>query len=712
MEGDNNLESLMNEVKSKIGELIQKPKMSDKLLSKPPFRFLHDTITAISSATGFGEGLYNEVELDSAAMTDKQAKLAYLDKIFNLIGICKGKQLEVKAVKVVSGLEPENTNLFLIALAECASDPKYDSQQAVRLCLNGAQPGEHPPPLKQSTVAESKSDHSSGSSSKAQQNSEIIDSKIPNGGAKDSDAKIPEMEVVAPERGKSRGGTRGGKPQLATADTGLSGFANNSKAPNLDKEIERCDGTEATTQLLLGELIQRPKLSEKLLSKPPFRFLHDIIMEVMKVTGFGNDLYIPAEMDSAAISDKTQKVTFLEKIIKVVGVQLNTLVEAKPMKIVAGMDPQNTNNFLQLLAVAAKHMPDSRIAVRTVLEQLGGEVPPSNGNDEVGAKESAAAPINTEPPQKEQVREEKKPSGDDRNKFKQSQPPPTIGAEPKESARQDTERTEDKTNMDDNDGDGGEMKRSARPTTARRRPPKVKDGAKELQAKDIAPASKKAEGIIIDGAADEDEDDVIPDESRRLYDDMRTDAKSAGQADPQSKLVKDIMSRQTEQEVAGRGTNKNEPVEETKSSPTNDTNSGSGIRLGKLRKTGIEKKQTGKDGTNNLATTENDLEKMRKSIQILVQHTGPLGTCMDYIQEDIKMMSDELRKWEEECTRYEAEYEDAKRKTKEVLQPLKQELREIENQIIEQISKISSTKANNARNDEKIQSILKLIATA
>ena len=46
---------------------------------------------------------------------------------------------------------------------------------------------------------------------------------------------------------------------------------------------------------------------------------------------------------------------------------------------------------------------------------------------------------------------------------------------------------------------------------------------------------------------------------------------------------------------------------------------------------------------------ENDLEKMRSSIQVLVQHTGPLGTCMDYIQEDVSLMTAELHRWEEEC---------------------------------------------------------------
>jgi hypothetical protein len=46
-------------------------------------------------------------------------------------------------------------------------------------------------------------------------------------------------------------------------------------------------------------------------------------------------------------------------------------------------------------------------------------------------------------------------------------------------------------------------KRSSRPATAGRRPPKVKEGAKQVQAKDVAPVAKKTEGIIIDGQADE-----------------------------------------------------------------------------------------------------------------------------------------------------------------------------------------------------------------
>jgi TRAF3-interacting protein 1 len=86
--GDLNLDELVALARDKISAIISKPKMTEKLLSKPPFRFLHDTVSAITQATGFAAGLYNESELDSAAISDKHAKMSYLDKIFNLVGIC------------------------------------------------------------------------------------------------------------------------------------------------------------------------------------------------------------------------------------------------------------------------------------------------------------------------------------------------------------------------------------------------------------------------------------------------------------------------------------------------------------------------------------------------------------------------------------------------------------------------------------------------
>lgn len=48
-----------------LGRIISKPPLTEKLLSRPPFRYLHDLFSEIISATGFGNGLYDEYESNS-----------------------------------------------------------------------------------------------------------------------------------------------------------------------------------------------------------------------------------------------------------------------------------------------------------------------------------------------------------------------------------------------------------------------------------------------------------------------------------------------------------------------------------------------------------------------------------------------------------------------------------------------------------------------
>eukprot|EP00602_Paraphysomonas_sp_CaronLab_P009121 CAMPEP_0185026164 /NCGR_PEP_ID=MMETSP1103-20130426/10127_1 /TAXON_ID=36769 /ORGANISM="Paraphysomonas bandaiensis, Strain Caron Lab Isolate" /LENGTH=674 /DNA_ID=CAMNT_0027559655 /DNA_START=162 /DNA_END=2186 /DNA_ORIENTATION=+ len=674
--------------------------MSEKLLMKPPFRFLHDTITAIINTTGFAEGLYSPEEMDSSNISDKNSKIAYLEKIFAVVGICQGAPLDVKGSKVVAGLEPENTSTFLALLGEFAASETCDSAAAVRRYLDGEQPGSAAPPVRDGPSQAKSSDRHDAPSKGHKM--DMPDEKDGGMDSKHSADAIIDPPI-AHERGKSRGGTRAGSRTHATSSTALGGVSD--RPANMDAEIDRCDGSPEITKELLQPLITKPKLSDKLLGKPPFRFLHDIFTEVIRATGFAENLYEPAELDSANVKEKEQKIIFLEKMINLVGAQLNTLVGAKPQKIVAGLEAQDTNRFLQLLALAARMMPDSSSAVRAVHEQMGlapagGSAPVRGGDDFKGSQEPSPR-VEERPRPKPQAQPMNAPVAAETKDDAMA----NLGNRGFDDNRKDT--MDDKPMEDASDameklGEGaesGEAKRSMRPTTARRRPPKIRDATREVSAKDTAPSTKKAEGIMRDGQNDDDDDDDIVEEER-LADDK--DGGDADRNQQQSKLVQDILSRQAEQEAAA----KEMKGEEEKAGDKPDK--AGGIRLGRLRKTGMGDKK----GSAATSSGAGDIERLRKAVQILVQHTGPLGTCMDYIQEDVGIMTMELHRWEEECRKYEIEVENQKRQTQEALVPLQRELSDLEEQIQEQKMKVSVTKASIAKNENRIQQILRLTATA
>lgn len=135
--------------------IIAKPKCSDKLLNKPPFRFLHDVITNVLETTSCAPGLFTPEELDSAQVKEKQAKMDYLTKIISCLNYVSGETLDIRPSKVIAGLEPECTNAFLQTLGSCAT-----SQSSSQWTLAIEQT------LGNGTTADSEAKASSSSSSK------------------------------------------------------------------------------------------------------------------------------------------------------------------------------------------------------------------------------------------------------------------------------------------------------------------------------------------------------------------------------------------------------------------------------------------------------------------------------------------------------------------------------------------------------------------
>lgn len=80
------------------------------------------------------------------------------------------------------------------------------------------------------------------------------------------------------------------------------------------------------TQKLLGKYVKKPALTEKLLKKPPFRFLHDIVISVIKDTGFLKGLFSTDELISENVKEKEAKVNFLNKLIDAVSKYIITFL--------------------------------------------------------------------------------------------------------------------------------------------------------------------------------------------------------------------------------------------------------------------------------------------------------------------------------------------------------------------------------------------------
>ncbi|XP_033625352.1 TRAF3-interacting protein 1-like isoform X1 [Asterias rubens] len=208
------------------------------------------------------------------------------------------------------------------------------------------------------------------------------------------------------------------------------------------------------TQDTLGKLIKKPPLTEKLLKKPPFRFLHDIITEVIRTTSFMKGLYTSTEMDSQNVKDKENKVAFLQKAIDVVAIVNKKPLSVKPSKIVAGHEPEKTNELLQEIARAISSKSDSSAAVAKV---LGGDVnesesgkPPKPAKEDDKIRDSSADKRKRD----KENRQEKKISSDNRDRSSSRDREKEKGKEKDHKDRnrsKDRERSKDKDREKDRD---------------------------------------------------------------------------------------------------------------------------------------------------------------------------------------------------------------------------------------------------------------------
>ncbi|KAH8344171.1 hypothetical protein KR084_006974 [Drosophila pseudotakahashii] len=140
-----------------------------------------------------------------------------------------------------------------------------------------------------------------------------------------------------------------------------------------DKDL---DAIILVTQKVLGKYLKKPPLTEKLLKKPPFRFLMDVFNNVsywnffhtplvnqmtllygqfIQQTGKFEGLYTPDEQLFENIDSREDKIRYLQKMIDAIKLTTKMDLKVRTSKIVAGQEPEHTNELLQAMASVAEN---------------------------------------------------------------------------------------------------------------------------------------------------------------------------------------------------------------------------------------------------------------------------------------------------------------------------------------------------------------------
>lgn len=101
-----------------------------------------------------------------------------------------------------------------------------------------------------------------------------------------------------------------------------------------------------------------------------------------------------------------------------------------------------------------------------------------------------------------------------------------------------------------------------------------------------------------------------------------------------------------------------------------------------------------------------EVDKLRNTIQTLTRTTNPLGKLLDYFQEDVEIMQKELLEWRSQYQQVNEQLKLEKIKTQELIEPMKETLKEIDRNVEMQLDKICQVKSQIMRNDQRIQTLL------
>ncbi|XP_050452351.1 TRAF3-interacting protein 1 [Cataglyphis hispanica] len=574
-----------------LGKYFKKPPLTEKLLRKPPFRFLHDIITAVIKETGFLEGLFTDEELNSDNIKDKEAKLAFLTKLIDVVKLISGANLTVRASKIISGQEPTKTNELLQAIGK-SLDKKVSSTEAI----------EH---YKKSLQKKTKTESKSKSTIKEET------SKKPAPRQASQTRKSSEKDKVS-ERKKRSSST---------------GKVVSSEAKNIDDKPNEKGRKENNKKEILKNV--------EAIDIPPAEPIEDKVpISAQKRRPSSSAKVKQNSIISATESTKEEQVQHRISSSKI---RPSVQVSGSQEKIANIPSETSLHNEEQNKLETSNYNKETK----------------KNGISEETKERQQSAGKSEQMPMSELDFQNQ--TSTETTVLQQS------NARPKTSLRPP----------------------SARPISARPAAPRMRAKTDFIVNEEIqTPVGNIS--VIVENADLKDDDDA---EDMVV---METKGSSGDNLENGDYKIDNHLMQEHGHLVA--------QILETQRELVNTDN------VDVLPKKVDIAWESGSKRDREATTKE--IDKLRGTIQTLTRATNPLGKLLDYVQEDVEMMQKELLDWRSQYHQLNEQLEKEEKETKEMIEPMKEILKEIDDNIKIQLDKIRQVKAQIMKNDQKIHRLL------
>ncbi|XP_033279996.1 TRAF3-interacting protein 1 isoform X2 [Orcinus orca] len=663
-----------------LGKVIRRPPLTEKLLNKPPFRYLHDIITEVIRMTGFMKGLYTDAEMKSDNVKDKDAKISFLQKAIDVVVMVSGEPLLAKPARIVAGHEPERTNELLQRIGKCCLN-KLSSDDAVKRVLAGEKVEtkgrssltSKPQELDNKNVREEASRVHKDKEDR--RNSEINERNTSGGRKQKEEESKPREKERDREKAKENDRDRHKDPERDKCHEGESERAKNRARPErardkgAERESERKNeggkeekwkDRESERERHKGQERARQRVRDGQRSRDPDRERsHEREKPGRKSSSSGE-----MSKKSSDGSFKDSKAETETEISTRASRSVTTKTSKRRSKnsVEGRRDSRTSENSLS--PEKERHSSCSKAKKEHTGKQLGRK------EDDISAKilDPIVSGLNNEPDQETTTSE--------------------IGDSPSDAEGDVGPSGQEKCEVPENSELPGELpaavRRIPRPGSARPAPPRVRrPESAEVPTTDRTGSGKTVSNVIVESqnSDSEDADQFVVEAAPQLSETSELDMVQAVELEDEKHggLVKKILETKKD-------------YEKLQQSP----------KPGEKEKLLVFESAWKKEKD----IVSKEIEKLRVSIQTLCRSALPLGKIMDYIQEDVDAMQNELQLWHSENRQHAEALRKEQSITDCALEPLEAELAELEQLVRDQQDRICAVKASILRNEEKIQKMV------